>query len=690
MSRWGILSTARINDARRSTARARRPTRSTSSRWRAAAEPRAQAYADAHGHPARARLLRGAARRPRRRRRLHPAAQRLHVDWAVRALRGRQARARARSRWTAARRARSSRRSTSPSARGSCSARRSCGATTRRPRRLRELLDEGAIGEVRLVRACFSFPLAGDGDVRLDAGARRRGAHGRRLLLRQRRAAASRGEPVSVSAQAVTARRRRHALRRRCCASTATCWRRSTAASTSPARDELEVVGSEGRIVLADPWHGREPRHRAASAAPSARSSSSSRPNSYRLELEDIGRGDPRAGARRCSAATTRVGQARAIEALYRSAAEGRAVPRRDERRPARRDRGLRAGRRGLPRAARRRDRRARARRGRRRPTPSAPRGRGPRTPASHVAADADELLRDVPDLDLLVVATPNRSHVPLARAALARGLAGRHGQAARRRRRRGARALVDDFAAAGVPFTVFQNRRWDGDFLTVRAARRVRRARRRHALRVALRALPPARSRERWRELRRPRRGRRAAARPRRAPRRPGARAVRPPACACTPRSTRAAPGAQVDDDVFVALEHAGGVRSHLWMSAVAPLGGRSLRVERDARRRRTTPGLDPQEDQLAGGPAAGRRRLGRGRARRGSSTTTASARCAIEPRRLRAVLRGRARRAARRGGRCPSTRATASPRCASSRRRARSARDRHRHRHDGRRQAT
>ena len=53
------------------------------------------------------------------------------------------------------------------------------------------------------------------------------------------------------------------------------------------------------------------------------------------------------------------------------------------------------------------------------------------------VHPDADALLRDVDDLDLLVVATPNRSHVPVARAALARADPGRHGQAACRRRAR-------------------------------------------------------------------------------------------------------------------------------------------------------------------------------------------------------------------------------------------------------------
>jgi len=64
--------------------------------------------------------------------------------------------------------------------------------------------------------------------------------------------------------------------------------------------------------------------------------------------------------------------------------------------------------------------------------------------------------------------------------------------------------------------------------------------------------------------------------------------------------------PGARVDDDVFVSLEHAGGVRSHLWMSAIAPVGGRSLRAS-GTRAGVETPGLDPQEEQLAAGMAPG-----------------------------------------------------------------------------------
>ena len=51
-------------------------------------------------------------------------------------------------------------------------------------RRLAELVPR--VGELRLVRAAFSFPLADEGDVRLSGRARGRRPDGRGLLLRER------------------------------------------------------------------------------------------------------------------------------------------------------------------------------------------------------------------------------------------------------------------------------------------------------------------------------------------------------------------------------------------------------------------------------------------------------------------------------------------------------------------------
>ena len=227
------------------------------------------------------------------------------------------------------------------------------------------------------------------------------------------------------------------------------------------------------------------------------------------------------------------------------------------------------------------------------------------------VKPDAATLLADIPDLHVLVVATPNRLHVPIAQAALARGiavvmdkpLAADAGPAAE---------LVDAFAAARVPFTVFQNRRWDGDFLTVRAVLEsgalgdVTRFESRYE-RFAPQVDPEA-----WRE-------RGAAEEGGGLLLDLGAHLVDQALTLFGPprrvyaELDRRRPGAAVDDDAFVALEHAGGVRSHLWMSVLAPVGGRSLRVS-GTRAGIETPGLDPQEDQLAAGLRPGDANWGEG----------------------------------------------------------------------------
>jgi predicted dehydrogenase len=60
--------------------------------------------------------------------------------------------------------------------------------------------------------------------------------------------------------------------------------------------------------------------------------------------------------------------------------------------------------------------------------------------------------------------------------------------------------------------------------------------------------------------------------------------------------------PGAQVDDDSFVALAHDAGVRTQLWMSAVCAQFGPRLRVLGD-RAAYVKYGLDVQEESLSEG---------------------------------------------------------------------------------------
>ncbi len=88
--------------------------------------------------------------------------------------------------------------------------------------------------------------------------------------------------------------------------------------------------------------------------------------------------------------------------------------------------------------------------------------------PDMRVVGDAEAAFADA-EIDLVVIATPNQTHAPLANAALAQGkhvvvdkpftldLAE-------------ARQVVANAAKAGRIVSVFQNRRWDSDFLTLRS----------------------------------------------------------------------------------------------------------------------------------------------------------------------------------------------------------------------------
>jgi D-xylose 1-dehydrogenase (NADP+, D-xylono-1,5-lactone-forming) len=92
-----------------------------------------------------------------------------------------------------------------------------------------------------------------------------------------------------------------------------------------PERGSIEVVGAGGTLVAEDPWHGRAPRLTLARPEEAPQEVPVEAANPYRLELEDVSAAirsgaDPRLG--RADA----VGQARAIEALYRSVDSGRAV----------------------------------------------------------------------------------------------------------------------------------------------------------------------------------------------------------------------------------------------------------------------------------------------------------------------------------------------------------------------------
>jgi D-xylose 1-dehydrogenase (NADP+, D-xylono-1,5-lactone-forming) len=184
--------------------------------------------------------------------------------------------------------------------------------------RLLELVREGAIGELRLVRACFSFSLAQRPNVRWDAELEG-GAlmdvgcyciSGSRLLA---------GEPERVQAEAVSGPSgvdSRFAGVMRFAGDVVATF---DCGFDVPPRDELEAIGSEGSLFVDDPWHCVEQCIELRRADGTSERIEVERHNPYRLELEDVsaairGEREPRLG--RADA----LGQARTIEALLRSA----------------------------------------------------------------------------------------------------------------------------------------------------------------------------------------------------------------------------------------------------------------------------------------------------------------------------------------------------------------------------------
>jgi predicted dehydrogenase len=223
------------------------------------------------------------------------------------------------------------------------------------------------------------------------------------------------------------------------------------------------------------------------------------------------------------------------------------------------------------------------------------------RYPEARVVERADAVWDRADDHDLVIVCTPNVAHVRLATAGLDAGLAVVVDKPLAASSADG-RALAGLAAERGLLLSVFQNRRWDGDFLTVR--RLIADGSLGDVFRFGSRF-------ERWRPARDDGWRERGAAD------QAGGllwdlgshlvdQAIR---LFGRPTSVYAEvdlrrPGVETDDDVFVALTHPGGARSHLWASATAAIGGPRFHVLGSLGAFEKQ-GLDPQEEALAGGAA-------------------------------------------------------------------------------------
>lgn len=250
--------------------------------------------------------------------------------------------------------------------------------------------------------------------------------------------------------------------------------------------------------------------------------------------------------------------------------------------------------------------------------------------PGVRLAAGPGELWARADDLDLVVVASPNRTHVPLATAALEAGLpvvvdkplAGTA---------EAARTLAKLAESRGLLLSVFQNRRWDSDFLTLQAL--LAHGGPDHGgdpgdpedpdvpgglgdpddpdgSESGLGTVHRFESRfERWRPHLKG--GWRESGDPEDV----GgllydlgshlvdqALTLFGPARLVYAECDVRRPGAAADDDTFIALTHTGGVRSHLWMSATTARLGPRFRVLGSAGGF-TVHGLDPQEGALRAG---------------------------------------------------------------------------------------
>ncbi|MFD5781168.1 Gfo/Idh/MocA family oxidoreductase [Streptomyces sp. NPDC126933] len=218
--------------------------------------------------------------------------------------------------------------------------------------------------------------------------------------------------------------------------------------------------------------------------------------------------------------------------------------------------------------------------------------------------ADApEELWERAGELDLIVIASPNKTHVPIATAALRAGLpvvvdkplAGSAAEA------RELAALAEE---RGLLLSVFQNRRWDNDFLTL--ARLIEAGELGDVQRFESRF-------ERWRpELKGGWRESGAAEEIGGLLYDLGSHVVDQalvlfgPAVRVYAESDVRRPGAATDDDTFIAITHANGVRSHLYASATTAQLGPRFRVLGSAAGY-VKYGLDPQEADLREGRRPG-----------------------------------------------------------------------------------
>jgi predicted dehydrogenase len=226
--------------------------------------------------------------------------------------------------------------------------------------------------------------------------------------------------------------------------------------------------------------------------------------------------------------------------------------------------------------------------------------------PNAAIVGTVDELL-DRTDVDIVVVTTPNRVHHEIAMQSIARG---RHVVIDKPMAMsvKQAESIIRAAEQQGVVLSVFQNRRWDGDFLTLRSL-------------VDTGAVGPIDSLESRFEVFA--RGGRVGWRERTME---GGGPLRDlgthlidqaillfgPPGRLWAQVGRHRPATEVEDSVFVAIDHDSGVRSRLWASWIASRPGPRFRL-RGGNGEYVKEHMDIQEEQLMAGIAPSSSRYGK-----------------------------------------------------------------------------
>jgi xylose dehydrogenase (NAD/NADP) len=190
-------------------------------------------------------------------------------------------------------------------------------------KRLLELLDQCTIGELRVVRACFSFPLFDPENIRLrtdveggslmDVGCYC--INGSRLLA---------GEPELLFGQQLIGPSGTDWVFTGSMRFPGDVFALFDCGTSLPSRDELEAIGTEGSLFLDDPWHATRPVIEVRRGGETDRIKLEP-VDSYRLELENVS-GAIRGEVELLLGRDDAVGNARAIEALASSAETGKIV----------------------------------------------------------------------------------------------------------------------------------------------------------------------------------------------------------------------------------------------------------------------------------------------------------------------------------------------------------------------------